>query len=390
MFNNKSIDPKKDLPIQSYDIEAISCNEGSTFYENTYVSKSTFINQLVLDDFGMFVFGPATEQENLKNKAVEIQHFFEVSAKALFCFFFVEEKTYVVTPAGEKEEIHNVYTEYQNLYTNLARPDLDKRFLQINTLRSLLTSAEVPEEYQSDNADHGKTYIHDGVQYEIEESFVREDDGDYEYASVLIPSIEYDRIAQKALDEENNAFPLATTRVDQSGQEWILKDSSVKIKGFDTGLVGEKKWYKVSDKDPTQMMFLTAFGGCFGFHKLAVGNIIGFLWYFLTCGGIGILVILDILQFLFGSAGYNEITYEDTEQGTLERHKDKVFYKKIPHKAYVLVGLIISVIVCFIAIKLMYVPLYNWLTNTLMHTISGVDEQTLEQQVTIFDKIFNF
>ena len=388
MFKNKNSDPKRELPVVTDDILDI-CMDG-TYYENMYISKKTFINLIVIGSNGAFVFIGTDDDKEIVHKMSEIQKYFDIPKKALYGFFFTEEGVYVANAFANVVEISDFYDSFNNIYTNLSRPEIDKLFLKMNYLKDLIKEAETPEEYLSDNNDNGKTYEHEGYVFEIKETYEREDTGDAEYVFSNLSDAEQQRISSIAESIQDNAYPDATYKIDPEGQEWILKDSSITVKGIDTGVIGEKKWFRLSDRNEIKMLLMTSFFGVFGIHKLAVGNIMAFLGYLLTSGGMGVFVVLDVLQFLFGSAGYNEVTYEENEDGELQRNKEKVYFKTIKSKWLVLIALFVAVVVSYMASKFIYLPILEHLINVLTNSAQNMDETTLEQNMNILDKIFSF
>ncbi len=387
LFKNKT-DPKRDLPLSTDDI--LSVCSGGTFYEDIYVSSETFINLMVIGSNGVFIFSPLENSELIKKKVKEIVSFFDLNKKSVFIFFFREEDVTLADGNGNSTGIDDFFYEFENLYTNLSRPEIDKHYLNMDSLTELIKEPEAPVEYDSQNENNGKTFEHEGIVFEIEESFARENDGDAEFVKPLVTVEEQERISLAASAVAGNDFPDAKYKVDEDGNEWILKDSSIKVKGFDTGLVGKKEWFKISDKNENRMLLVTAFGGVLGLHKLVVGNIIGFLGYLLTCGGMGVLTLLDVIQFAFGSAYYDEILYEENDDGSLKRIKNRTFYKRVKNIGFILFSLIIAALVTFLFVNFVYQPVLKFAIEALTASSQGIDEETANEQLKIIENIVNF
>lgn len=388
MLLKKTIDPKRELPFSADDILDI-CS-GGVFYEGMYISKTVYINLMVIGSNGVFTFSAIDDEKTIPDKTRQIQKYFSISHRALFSFYVTEDKCFVASPGGSVVECEDIFECFENLYTNLARPEIDRHFLKMDYLADLVKSAEIPEEYKSDNDLNGRTYVHEGVVFTVQETFEREDDGDAEYVVSIVPQAEADRIASMASKIAGNDFPDATYRIDDEGQEWILKDSSVHVNGIDTGFIGEKQWFRLSDRNPEKILLTTALGGFLGLHKIAAGNIASFLVYLLTCGGFGMLTVLDVLQFLTGSAGYTQVDYEEDENGDLLREKSKVFYKPLKHKWLALVGACISLVITVIVAKYIYMPVMGGIIQMVAGSAANMDEDTLKNGLQIFTNVFNF
>lgn len=197
---------------------------------------------------------------------------------------------------------------------------------------------------------------------------------------------------QKILKKESeHSYKKSTVyKTDSCGQEWILKDTTIKVKGFDTGLIGGKSWFKVSDRDERGMLWITSLFGAFGIHKLITGNITAFAGYLLTCGGFGVLTVLDVLAFLTGSAGYYEVTYREDEEGTLIRDKRRVFYRKLEQKWIVPLGIICAFVVTTAATHLVYKPLMVKITESTVNIAADMDKETASDNLKIMEQVLDY
>ncbi len=177
-------------------------------------------------------------------------------------------------------------------------------------------------------------------------------------------------------------------RVDEYGQEWVLKDASIKLNWIDTGLVGGRKWFRISDEDETTMFWVTSILGPLGIHKIMKGNIAACIFYLITCGGFGVLTILDVLQFLTGSAGYETIEYYEDDNGVCHRQKERVFFKELENKWIVLIGLCCAVLVTFVLAQLAYRPIMMGMAERLGGMSVNMNQETLLQDLSIVESIW--
>ncbi|MBP3274930.1 MAG: TM2 domain-containing protein [Butyrivibrio sp.] len=180
---------------------------------------------------------------------------------------------------------------------------------------------------------------------------------------------------------------MGTIRVDEDGQEWVCKEISYKLGWVDTGLVSGKKWFRVSDRDESAMFWITAMLGSFGIHKLLVGNIKAFIGYLLTCGGFGVLSCLDVLQFLSGSAGYDEVDYVEDEKGIITRIKEKVFFRRLSNRWIVPVGLVCSAVVTFISVQVIYKPVMVRINESLFTRAAEMDQGEVYGDLEVIEKM---
>lgn len=197
---------------------------------------------------------------------------------------------------------------------------------------------------------------------------------------------------QRCIKREENklTYPRDEYRIDSSGQEWILKDTTIKLKGFDTGLIGGKSWFKVSDRDEKGMFWITSLFGAFGIHKLITGNIASFIIYLLTCGGFGMLTLLDVAAFLTGSAGYDEVSYHEDEAGNLTKCKRRVYYRRLKDKWIIPLGVVCAALVIIVSIKLIYKPLMVVMSQGAVNAAANMDQNSVSDNMKILDQIFDY
>lgn len=197
---------------------------------------------------------------------------------------------------------------------------------------------------------------------------------------------------QRCIKKEDNTatYPREEYRIDTSGQEWILKDTTIKVKGFDTGLIGGRSWFKVSDRDEKGMFWITSLFGAFGIHKLITGNITSFVLYLITCGGVGMLTILDVSAFLTGSAGYDEVTYREDDTGNLTKCKRRVYYRRLKDKWIIPLGLVCAAVVTIVSVKLIYKPLMVTMSQNAVNAAACMDQDAVSDNMKILDKILDY
>ncbi len=189
----------------------------------------------------------------------------------------------------------------------------------------------------------------------------------------------------KGVEKGNEAY-----ETDSYGQEWVLKDEAIKVMGFETGLVGKKVWYRVSDLDENKMFWLTSILGALGIHKLLTGNIRAFIEYLLTCGGFGVFTVLDVLQFLTGSAGFDEVTYFEDENARLKKNKERVFLRPLQNRWIVPVGVICAAAVTFILLTFLYKPIMVGALECMTGAAGSLDQEVVTDNLKIAEEILDF
>ena len=226
-----------------------------------------------------------------------------------------------------------------------------------------------------------RTYIHEGILYEIDDLSVAPELAIQKQSTIKRPSIQ--NVSEKTKHHEN----AMNYRIDEYGNEWILKENTLRIKGLDTGLCVGKKWFRVSDRDERGMFWITSLLGIFGIHKLLTGEIKEFFIYLFTCGGFGMLVGVDVLGFMTGDAGYDEADYIEDEEGNIKRQKERIYYRKLKSKWIVPAGLICLVTVTFISARFIYKPVMMWIGNSILGIASGMNQENIYERLKIVGKL---
>ena len=102
------------------------------------------------------------------------------------------------------------------------------------------------------------------------------------------------------------------------------------------------------------------------------------------------MTALDVLAFLTGSAGYDEVTYREDEDGKLIRSKKRVEYRKLKEKWIVPIGLICAVIITAAASHVIYKPLMVAMTESTVNIASGMDKEGVSDNLKIMEQILDF
>ena len=384
---DKVKNPKKELPVSKEEILDI-CTRGGTYYEDLHVSEDLCIDLLVIGPNGVFVFYCLEDLNGRKNEnyLCTIRQSLGVNRKNLYLFLVSEDKSCV---CGEGDEIcldtQELIRAFENMYKNLSRRRSEKKILKLDSLESIL---KYEREAEGCEQAIKKTYEHEGIIYEMEltadENSLEVEDSFSESLSVK----EQESIARLAEVLKKDKTPHGTRRTDADGQEWVLKENTLRLKSFDTGLMTGKKWFKVSDRDETTMFWITAILGSFGIHRLLNGEIAAFIGYLLTCGGFGILTVLDILQFLTGSAGYEEIQYLEGKDGSVKRSKERIYYRNLENKWLIPIGLVITIVVSVSLSALIYKPLMLGISGNMAALMSGMDQEKTYESLKVFEAIF--
>lgn len=384
---DKVKNPKKELPVSKEEILDI-CTRGGTYYEDLHVSEDLCIDLLVIGPNGVFVFSCLEDLDGRKNESYlcTIRQSLGVNRKNLYLFLVSEDKSCV---CGGGDEIcldtHELIRAFENMYKNLSRRRSEKKILKLDSLESILKYEREAEGWEQAIK---KTYEHEGIIYEME---LTADENSLEVEGSFSESLsvkEQERIARLAEVLKKDKTPHGTRRTDDDGQEWVLKENTLRLKSFDTGLMTGKKWFKVSDRDETTMFWITAILGSLGIHRLLNGEIAAFIGYLLTCGGFGILTVLDILQFLTESAGYEEIQYLESKDGSVKRSKERIYYRNLENKWLIPIGLVITIVVSVSLSALIYKPLMLGISGNMAALMSGMDQEKTYESLKVFEAIF--
>ena len=163
------------------------------------------------------------------------------------------------------------------------------------------------------------------------------------------------RLQGRLIDLENGERPaLDVDEIIGSDDEplFVRQYDPVILGPFDLGLAGKKSWYPVADEDTDRLVTMAAFGGWFGLHRFAEGEIAGGLLYLMTCGCAGILPAIDIIQYLTGSRYISHVEYEDDEG--LTRVRTREYLKKSKNRKWAVLCVFLAIGVAILAWRLIY------------------------------------
>lgn len=287
----KQIDPN--IPAELLDmIPPEELCEDMALFTNLYFSENSFVKYLFLGTNGVFLLIPCkdslmeneAEKKRCKTALQEIKEVLGLSQYIYPIFVGNERSYYAVNPCNPME-LDNLYDFLYKLYlhtdTVKTRPD------QIT--ETLVEGAE-------------KVAV-------LDENTI-------------------ERLIQTIVPLEDNERPGCNVRTDTDGIEYILKDSDLMIGKINTGLVGKKKWFRVSELHTPSVLYTAVFGGCLGLHKLMTMEYTQGMLYALTGGFGGLLPALDVLGMVLGNYHYYEVTYYENERGNLIREKEAVYLKR--------------------------------------------------------------
>ena len=323
----KLFKPKTDpsLEMTSVNVEDnIILNAGNEIYNvieynNMYFSKTSFVAKGYVCDNGIVLVIPAlgdlqTNEEEQRRLVAAIKEVKSIIKLHLYVFpvFMTEYSFYFGRPLGDKltqiREIPDI-----SLFMNNLLYGINERALEIQ---------EVDDTYFNED-------LTEDAYYNMEKT------PDDEYFCIR-KNLDEDAI--RVVDAicsafEDNVRPTDTYRVDVDGQEWVCRDKPVSIKGYDTGLVNGKEWYKITqDFDTEAMSLLTMLFGWTGIHWLYLGKKRKALLYFLTGGCLGVMPFVDMLQMAMGTFTYTVVDYESVS--TTVRNKQKSIWSKEAETIY--------------------------------------------------------
>ncbi len=382
-------DPKAETSLNISRLKEIASDSYS--YEDIYFTKDLYVDIVFAEKNGVFVFIARNSINMEAEGSVLYEEIYEKLRSVIPCppddfyvFFYSEGSAFIVH--GEVVEIGNIYTAFENLYDNTRRPYVDNAYINRNGIKEMLEEPETPEEYSLNNDLHGMRYDHEGITFEIDESESFEDTGELKYVRYNIDQATIDRIDKKLSALEGLDRPVDGYKVDKDGNEYILKHTARKLFGIDTGLVGDKMWFPLSEKDPDKVCLLTIFGGCLGLHKFYLGKIGAGLLYLITFGCFGILPAMDLLSQLTGGAYYETVDYsEDGEK--LSRNKTRYYIKKPSNKLFAAIGVVISFVIGILLGRYVYAPLLDMISNAMAIKAASLSEDEAKEIIGKADYI---
>ena len=141
------------------------------------------------------------------------------------------------------------------------------------------------------------------------------------------------------------------TFTDEDGTVYVRKYKDKRLFGINTGLIEEKDWYEQSEIDERVYALKTAIFGFLGVHKFIVGEILQGILYVLTCGGGGLLPLLDVLAIVCGEYRFKRNEYY--EDGTRETRF--IYLKRLKDVRVAALCIGLSIIMGFFMTKIVYV-----------------------------------
>lgn len=403
-------DPKTENELDIERLKEIT-GESSLVYEDMYIAKDAYVQFMAIGTNGVFIIVPFESEddrvfrEHVRHTA-KIREFFSLNKKNSFIFYYSDEDSYYMADEpilltgeviGSEDSDDLFYDAFANLYDNLFRPYIDVAFIDFKSVVDMLKAPSEPEEYKPTSELNGRSFTYAGEEFVLDADS-SDESGDTEpgYVRDILTYEEdgknlIDDIAAKCERLQGNGRPIGNTKIIDD-QEYVLKAKDISLEGgtgimqfsLNTGLAGEKVWYPVSDEDPDRYLLLTAFGGCLGFHKFATGRIGEGLFYFLTCGCLGVLPAIDIYLQMRGSAYYYVDDYETSGKMSRSRKRQK-FYIKRPSNT------LLAIVLVFVAVGLGILlanTLYAWalkvITAAIINSASNMSE---EQVMNVVNKL---
>ena len=274
------------------------CSE-MLLYENVYFTKDAFAKQVYLGTNGVFLVIPLLKDE-LETDVAEQKRIKKVLAEI---YEKLQLQLYVY-PVFVGEE-QSFYMHDMEHLLELEEPGAFLTDLYHYTLEHKLEPSKVPGQYSGIKGYVSGTKKHVSV---LDERTLER------LIDIITPLAGIER-------------PCDTVRYEADGTKYIQKDSDLKIGKINTGLIGRKMWYRVSEILPEKVACYIAFGGSVGLHKFMNGEFgQGFL-YLLTSGFGGILPVLDLIALFTGGYSYQEVIYYQEECG-IQRRSEKIYVER--------------------------------------------------------------
>jgi len=301
MWHNKQ---KKELVIHSEILDCMVAGEhcpDMACFRELYFSKNCFVKYLYVGSNGIFALLPCLdelkecveEQERCREALGDMK---EMLGLALYIYpvFIGTERSYYASNPFQPVELEDTEQFLNGLYyytrANKTRPEQ-------------ITEA-------------------------MEQMLMLPTTGEAEDIVSVLDENTLERVLQVVVPLEGNDYPEDTIKRDEDGTEYILRDSDVMIGRLNTGLVGKKEWYRVSDISPEAVLYSAVLGGCMGLHKLLTREYLSMALYIITGGFGGILSAVDALSICTGSYSYREVHYYQEPNGTIAKRQEKVYLRR--------------------------------------------------------------
>ena len=295
---------KKKIVIHSEILDCLTAGElcpDMACFQELYFSRNCFVKYLYVGSNGIFALFPCLdelqecveEQERCRKALADMK---EVLGLALYIYpvFAGIERSYYALDPFHPVELEDTEQFLNGLYhytrVNKTRPEQI-----VEVMEQLLMLSSTSEEEDT--------------------------------VSVLDENT-LERILQVVVPMEGNDYPENAVRRGEDGTEYILRDSDVMIGKINTGLVGKKEWYRLSDISPEAVLYSAVLGGCLGLHKLFTREYLHMVLYIITGGFGGILPAVDVLSIYTGSYSYKEMKYYQEPNGTIAKRQEKVYLRR--------------------------------------------------------------
>ena len=296
-MKKKGIDPNIDTMLL-HTMSLAECPD-MILYEDVYFTKDAFAKQVYLGANGVFLVIPLVTDELVADEVEQTR-----IEKVLEEIYGVLQLHLYVYPALVGEERSFYMHDLEHL-VELEEPGAFLTDLYHYTLEHKLEPSKVTEQYSEI-----KGYV----------------SGTKKCVSVLDERT-LERLIEIMTPLEGIERPCDAVRYEADGTKYIQRDSDLKIGQINTGLIGRKQWYRVSEVLPEKFACYIALGGTIGLHKFMTGEFRQGFLYLLTSGFGGILPVLDLISLFIGDYSYQEITYYQMEH-EIQCRKEKVYVER--------------------------------------------------------------
>ncbi len=162
---------------------------------------------------------------------------------------------------------------------------------------------------------------------------------------------------------------------DEDGQQYVLKYEDKRICGISTGLIGEEVYYPLSEMETSELILKTTILGFLGVHKFKLGQIMQGILYLITCGGAGLLPMLDIVSMVTGN--YYYIRNDYSNEGL--RVSEQIYLKGSEKKLLGLIMAIISGIIGFVIANTLYLTFLKGIVEIIGSVISAANPNAFSE-----------
>ncbi len=357
----KTLDP--DIKGTLADDQYTSVCETMIEYSNLYFSPNAFVKKLYLGFNGIILLIPVEDSlptnSKLQNHYREIlEEIKEVLQLHLYIYpiFTGKTKTFFGTAPEKLVEIEMHPYDFADLlcdYTSHIKTTPNK---VESDLQALFYFAE---QY------HAKPSRTENISSENQLDEMQ-----------VLDSNTIDRLMVTLSYLENINRPSDTTYTDDDGIEYVLKDSDITIGPVNTGLIGKKKWYRISEENPQKFLAAATLFGFLGAHKFLEGNFLSGLCYLISFGLMGILPAVDVFLLVTGNYFYREITYEEHAAG-LYRKQEKIYLRKAGSFLLGIPCILFTLFVGYFLTKYSWVPAVSAISKLLGYFTTNITGQLM-------------